>query len=120
MECIFLDQMDQLEELTFRDDESCFWHNISKVQYGLYFRIILMRGKIYQIEYAVFYLILRVIGFEYVGMKLLLYCIATKFAIRCKFCYKRLFRILVNLIVREYNYGLNFLKYYNESVFTRV
>ena len=50
---------------------------------------ILTRGKIYQIEYAVFHLILRVIGFEYVGMKLILYCILTKFAVGCKFCYKK-------------------------------
>lgn len=55
---------------------------------------ILTGGKIYQIKYAVFYLILQVIGFEYVGMKLLLYGIATKFAVGCKFCNKRLFCII--------------------------
>lgn len=70
-------------------------------------RYILTRGKIYQIKYAVFYLILQVIRFEYVGMKLLLYCIATKFAVECKFCYKRLFCILANLIAHEYNISPN-------------
>ena len=40
-------------------------------------------------------------------MKLLSDCIATKFAVECKFYYKILFRILATLIVREYKLKKN-------------
>ena len=64
---------------------------------------ILTRGKIYHIGYAVFHLISRVIGFEYVSMKLILYCIPAKFALGCEFCYRKTFCFLANLFVREYS-----------------